>query len=119
MQFFNGGILGELFKLPILAKHFSEHKVGEHPLGVIDFICLHYNPLQEADEDHERDMQLPFRQLDNSVFNFISILPATQNVSLLVSFLEIALLKSNFAQVDAIVSFNGEIWLPPKLSYSI
>lgn len=65
---FNGSI-GELFKLPVLLSHFSEHKAIDEHISLFDFISMHYLGNDMNDKDEARDMQLPFKKM-NVHFSF-------------------------------------------------
>lgn len=58
--------LGELLKLPALIGHFREHRIESPEMTVIGFIVLHYFSGDVRDADYERDMQLPFKTMDQS-----------------------------------------------------
>jgi hypothetical protein len=65
---FNGS-LGELFKLPKLIAHFTEHRTLNQNIGIFDFLSMHYLGNDPNDKDHDRDMQLPFKKV-SSHFSF-------------------------------------------------
>lgn len=57
------GSVGELFKLPELVSHFSEHKAIDHSISLTDFLSMHYMGNDQNDNDQDRDMQLPFKKI--------------------------------------------------------
>jgi|694.fasta_scaffold26046_2 hypothetical protein len=61
MLFFDGSIMSQLMKLPKLYDHFVEHKSLDKHVGVIEFITMHYMGKDIQDNDHEKDMGLPFK----------------------------------------------------------
>ena len=65
--------LGELFKLPELLSHFSEHQARNKSISLFDFISMHYMGNDLDDNDQDRDMQLPFKKIDGHFsFQFAS-----------------------------------------------
>lgn len=61
--------LGELFKLPELMIHFTEHRALNQNIDIFDFISMHYLGNDLNDNDQDRDMQLPFKKI-SSHFSF-------------------------------------------------
>lgn len=58
--------LGELFKLPVLAAHFNEHRTQNPEISFTDFLAMHYGGDDHNDNDQERDEQLPFKKITES-----------------------------------------------------
>jgi len=56
--------LHQLFKVPVLFKHFAEHQQRDSRVGFVDFLSMHYWGKDINDNDDERDMQLPFKKID-------------------------------------------------------
>lgn len=71
---FNSSI-GELFKLPQLLSHFTEHKAADQSISIFDFVSMHYwgNDLNDSDQD--KDMQLPFKKVVPPFSFQIGIIP--------------------------------------------
>ena len=65
---FNSSI-GELFKLPDLLNHFTEHQAANKSIDLFDFISMHYLGNDLNDNDQDKDMQLPFKKI-NTHFSF-------------------------------------------------
>ena len=61
MLLFDGSIMSQLVKLPKLYDHFVEHKSLDKNVSVIAFITMHYMGKDIQDNDHEKDMSLPFK----------------------------------------------------------
>lgn len=64
--------VGQLVKLPILVQHYFEHKSDNPGISLLAFLQMHYNEKVVIDDDYKRDMQLPFKTVDNgnvSIFN--------------------------------------------------
>mgnify|MGYP005866589715 CR=1 FL=1 len=51
----------QLLKTPLLIVHYWEHLAEGEPMGVWNFMSMHYFNGDLRDEDYERDMQLPFK----------------------------------------------------------
>jgi hypothetical protein len=73
--------LGEVFKLPKFIAHFSEHYAADNSLDVFDFIYMHYLGDDQNNADQDKDMELPFKKMEDPfsfqvvffpVFNLIS-----------------------------------------------
>lgn len=77
--------LGELLKLPVLIEHFREHRIESPEMTVIGFIVLHYFSGDVRDADYERDMQLPFKTVEQSpltlAFAPLEPAPCTQQLT--------------------------------------
>lgn len=58
----NIGVFQQFYKLPVLIDHFNEHKQIRN-LSFIDFLEMHYWGEDEKDNDADRDMQLPFKNI--------------------------------------------------------
>ncbi len=51
----------QLMKIPFMVNHFNGHHQENPAMNIAGFIYMHYiNPV--IDDDHEQDMQLPFKQ---------------------------------------------------------
>lgn len=51
----------QLLKVPFMIQHFQVHHEQNPQLSVAGFVYMHYiNPV--IDDDHEQDMQLPFKK---------------------------------------------------------
>jgi hypothetical protein len=100
--------LGELFKLPELVMHFTEHRALNENIGVFDFISMHYLGNDINDNDQDKDMQLPFKKL-NTPFSFqIASIPTgklipTPKIEVIDSYLQIRF-KNNRPKDPALAS---------------
>jgi hypothetical protein len=54
---------GELLKLPLVFRHFTEHKQENCRISLLQFLDMHYMHGSPKDKDFDRDMQLPFKSL--------------------------------------------------------
>lgn len=63
--------LYQVMKLPSLIRHFIEHKALDHDIDFIDYMSMHYGGQDIDDNDDEKDMQLPFKKVENTHANFL------------------------------------------------
>jgi hypothetical protein len=56
--------LGQLFKLPVLVIHFMEHQERDRSVDLLDFLSMHYWGQDIDDNDQDRDLQLPFKTVE-------------------------------------------------------
>lgn len=61
MLFFDGSIMTQLMKLPKLYDHYIEHKSLDKQVSILAFMSMHYMGKDIQDNDHEKDMSLPFK----------------------------------------------------------
>lgn len=105
--------LYQVFKLPSLVCHFTEHKSLDNKIGFTDFLAMHYWGEDLNDNDDEKDMQLPFKKIDLQQSGFLYI-PATisytfRNVSWP--------FKADYGPDRSQVHFNthlGSLFRPPR-----
>ncbi len=107
--------LDEVVKLPLLVRHYYEHRSTHSNLSFSDFLFKHYvlNQKAESEKDKKRDTQLPFKSNHQTTFHFTF---ATYNTNvhnivlfpITVNFLINPLLR--------ISKRSQDIWLPPKVS---
>jgi hypothetical protein len=104
----------QFMKLPALASHFLEHKAHSQHLSFFDFLMMHYASHDDNDQDQERDMQLPFKnmhQFSQSMYSWsiqnrinpFDIIIESQR-SVIVTFDE----DTNYSHIST------SIWQPPK-----
>lgn len=72
--------LGELFKLPELLSHFTEHRAINKDISIFEFISMHYMGNDLNDNDQDRDMQLPFKKIDGHFSFQIASFPSSRFV---------------------------------------
>ncbi|MBE9460885.1 hypothetical protein IEE83_03225 [Dyadobacter sp. UP-52] len=65
--------LYQIMKVPSLIRHFVEHKSLNHNIDFIDYLAMHYGGKDIDDDDDEKDMQLPFKKVENTHANFLFI----------------------------------------------
>lgn len=61
----------QFLKFPILIAHYGEHKQLNPEVSALDFLYMHYYGEDIIDQDHDRDMQLPFKKLEDVHVPFI------------------------------------------------
>lgn len=105
--------LHELFRLPLLLEHYSQHCSESHHLSFIDFLKIHYSANHPNDQDDDEDNQLPFKSTENLV-----------HIDTGVPFSGEAEEKQNFPSVkkfiilfaeDVPVNRSSSIFRPPRL----
>jgi hypothetical protein len=102
----------EVFRLPILLEHFTEHKALVADLTFWDFIKMHY----ESDVNHDTtDDELPFKVPGHS-FTAISIVLLPLKINLTEA-VPSALLSYTFDYKESFFSSSLQaIFQPPKLA---
>lgn len=68
----NVGIFQQFYKLPVLFQHFKEHK-ERNKVSFIDFLAMHYWGEDLNDDDADRDMQLPFKNISGYSLHLVFI----------------------------------------------
>ncbi len=68
----NIGIFQQFYKLPVLIEHFQEHQQKRN-LSFIDFLEMHYWGEDENDNDADRDMQLPFKNISGHSLQLVFV----------------------------------------------
>lgn len=65
--------VSQLFKITELIEHYAEHRNLDEHMSFSDFLAMHYAHNDVQYPDHDRDMQLPFKQYHCSslVFTFL------------------------------------------------
>lgn len=68
----NIGVFQQFYKLPVLFEHFKEHKEIKK-VSFIDFLEMHYWGEDQDDDDADRDMQLPFKNISGHSLHLVFI----------------------------------------------
>jgi len=105
----------ELLKLPLLVKHYIDHKKQNETISPVDFLINHYILVDDGDGDTTEDMQLPFKS-NNTCNNVTSIgfVPFT-DFQLVVKPVSAENNSYNTYSTDFISSaYLSSIWQPPK-----
>lgn len=65
--------VSQLFKITELIEHYAEHRNLDEHMSFSDFLAMHYSHSDVQYPDHDRDMQLPFKQYNcaSLIFTFL------------------------------------------------
>lgn len=104
----------QFMKLPALTSHYLEHKTKSGDLSFVDFLMMHYASHDDNDQDQTKDMQLPFKDMHQSLqsMQFWSIQQANNPFDLIIQSQ-----RSSFMIADEDTEysyFTPSIWQPPK-----
>lgn len=105
--------LCQLLKFPVLIEHYQEHKAMYKGISFFDFLSMHYFNENPKDADYHRDMQLPFKAVENHT-NVSVFIPSVQSFELDKIFNSI---KQSFVPQNKdfyYSSYLNNIWQPPK-----
>jgi hypothetical protein len=105
----------QLMKLPVLFDHYTEHQVLNPSISFIDYVILHYINDSPKDVDHDRDLQLPFKTLDQLSSPTPPAFIPEYHIQLYVNSSHISLAKIYLSN-DFLIpcNFHSGIWQPPK-----
>lgn len=67
--------MDQVLRLPLLVKHYLQHKAESPGITMYAFFKMHYIDPQPFDDDYQQDMQLPFKRIDVRCIPQPSILP--------------------------------------------
>lgn len=104
----------QFMKLPALTSHFLEHKANSSHLSFVEFLMMHYTGHDHNDQDQEKDMRLPFKDMHQSLqtVQFLSIQQANNPFDIIIHSQRSAFM---IADEDSEYShFTPSIWQPPK-----
>lgn len=101
----------ELFKLPSLVGHYTEHKMESKNLSFADFLLMHYNDnSNHRDEENHEDLPL-FHTCCSVVIFFV-----TENVlHQLKSIVEAPILPATYIPSHYEYNFHHTVFQPPRL----
>ncbi|MBW7913899.1 MAG: hypothetical protein H3C54_09435 [Taibaiella sp.] len=106
--------VSQLFKITELIEHYAEHRNLDEHMSFSDFLAMHYSHSDVQYPDHERDMQLPFKQYNCSSLVFTFSQPAafalTDKTFFARSEEGLTLYWSPFHSSELLAN----IWQPPK-----
>jgi hypothetical protein len=106
----------QILKLPSFIEHFTEHKIENSTISIIEFVLMHYFNGNIKDKDYEKDMKLPFKTTECAALAaHIDIIP-THSFTTAQPVLFIN--KTYPSLTNSKVRFNqsGYIWHPPKFA---
>jgi hypothetical protein len=101
----NTGFFQQFYKLPVLIEHFKEHQ-QIRSVSFIDFLAMHYWGEDQNDNDADRDMQLPFKNISGYSLHLVFI--PTEKQTIYIPF-NIRLKESN------IIPFTSNLYSNPAL----
>lgn len=104
--------------MPILFKHFIEHKSLNQEISFTKFLYQHYQDDDGDDNDNERDKQLPFKSIEpfNVAVNTGLIYNTTLKFKFAPNISKADLQFSNYQDLKIPSPFLSTIWQPPKYS---
>ena len=116
VHLFTATELCQLFKLPVLLEHYTEHQVKDATLSFTSFLYRHYFTDHSSDGHNDRDNQLPFHSHEDCCTLKVSICPPVvfQNVSFQLLPIEIRYTFGFFDQNIPLAHLSN-IWQPPKV----
>ena len=106
----------QLLKLPVLVQHYYEHKAGNANVTLVQFLHMHYMGHDDDDTDNLRDMQLPFKTMDdccNIAFN--SLPPQKLQISEVVVY-EVQQEFTLLNEVSPLSISLEDIFQPPRIA---
>lgn len=106
--------LHEVMKLGAFVSHYSEHRVEDPGLSLLDFIRIHYEGEVKYDEDYSRDMQLPFKTADCVSLSAPCTLPVVSLPQVRLSPPVSRGARNFILRTIHSLSGSADIWQPPK-----
>lgn len=109
--------LNQFVKLPLLVKHFIEHKEKDTSISFLKFLDMHYAHGDVKDADYDEDMKLPFKSHDGCVNAAVVVfIPSHFSYSITKPLTSEKNSYSIHSEEDLNSSFPSSIWQPPKFS---
>ncbi|HMV08473.1 MAG TPA: hypothetical protein PK325_13430 [Cyclobacteriaceae bacterium] len=105
----------QLYKVPMLIVHYTEHHALDSRVGFVDFLAMHYWDSDSSNSRDERDSQLPFKKFEHEAFSQ----PMTVPVSIAFALPMEPNFKSVFPDYHAPHFENapvGSIFKPPRVA---
>ncbi|MBK8701257.1 MAG: hypothetical protein IPN29_17635 [Saprospiraceae bacterium] len=108
--------VGELAKLPFLIEHYGEHKAKDSEMGFVEFLSLHYSNCHVVFPDYDKDMKLPFKSANTSVFAIIGNIPPVTQIQICTFSEPVdALVCPLYYKDSSGLSGHVDVWQPPRL----
>lgn len=105
----------QLLKMPMIFKHFVEHRKADKNISFLKFLDMHYMHGSPKDKDYRKDMQLPFKTSGDFTFVLVSeFVPLNQNFSITAPVQLVADKKVAIESDELLPSYLASIWQPPK-----
>jgi len=108
--------VGQLVKIPFLVQHYLEHKAENAGISLLTFLRIHYNEKKEKDSDYEKDMQLPFKVIDNSTLTLVNNLPPQKMEFKVKPTVDDYTFHTPYHPVFTAQTACGDIFQPPRLA---
>jgi hypothetical protein len=109
--------LNQFVKLPLLVKHFIEHKEKDTNISFLQFLDMHYAQDNVKDADYDEDMKLPFKSHDGCVnASVVVFIPSNFSYSIPKPLSSEKNSYTIYSEDDLNSSFPSSIWQPPKFS---
>jgi hypothetical protein len=108
---FQQAALSQVLRLPLIFRHYSEHRAKDHALTFSHFLNVHYLGDDQDDSDNERDRELPFK-------SFSAAPVAEVNLSCTYSFAPPPVPSGNLIfhyLSEATSGIPSGIWQPPRI----
>jgi hypothetical protein len=107
--------LSQLFKLPLLVEHFTEHRQENSDITLWDFLCMHYAHGIVKDADYDKDMKLPFKTHDGCTNSTISpFAPTNFSTEIVKTVISESRSFPSYKEAFTASSFLSTIWQPPR-----
>lgn len=106
----------QLLKLPALLHHYYEHKTNNASITLSGFLYMHYMGNDNNSTDNMRDMELPFKTMDDCCMIAFNSLPPQKFQLLQIESYEI---RQEFTLLNDASHFfvaPEDIFQPPRLS---
>lgn len=106
----------QLLKLPVLVQHYYEHKAGNASVTLVQFLHMHYMGHDDNDNDNLRDMQLPFKTMNDYCMIAFNSLPPQKIQMNEVVYYEV---QQEFTLLNDAAPFSfsvEDIFQPPRTS---
>lgn len=107
----------QLLKIPNLIEHLKEHRTADPTLSFFGFLVIHYFGDNVPDDDHHKDMNLPFKSHQECLNGSINVITPPGQVKFSSTSAEMFLIGFNSRNCQFISSLcSSSIWQPPKFS---
>jgi hypothetical protein len=105
--------LCQVYKVPLLLRHFAEHQSLNQDITFAYFLSMHYLGKDLNDNDDDKDMQLPFKKVEAHTSSFIFV-PNTPVFTFKRTYLPI---KAEYGPAVPQVDYStvlGSLFRPPR-----
>lgn len=110
--------LVEFSKLPVLFRHYQEHKAWNKKITFFEFMVEHYAESIADNPDYDLDKKLPFKSHVDHSFAFSLAAPPVPPFHYSFSPRLVPVVEKQsfaFSQHETFCTFLATIWQPPKL----